>query len=157
MNEDQEPMLAGMESVVVEVPPTEDEEAARKRAREFNDALYAALVSRAESDQAKALVDPVTALVAQRELAANARTHKRGKTRAAVLRAALERFLADLLQAHSVERARGYVYRPMRPEGFTGGAASYRTFKSVVPEKPGSVQRELSETSKKESPEMRGL
>jgi hypothetical protein len=132
MNEDQEPMLAGMEPVVVEVPPAEDKEAARKRAREFDDALYAPLLSRAHSDQAKALVDAVTALVAQQELAASSRTRRRGRTRTAVLRAAVERFLADLLQAQSVERAKGYVYRPMRPEGFKGGAVSYRTFTAVV-------------------------
>lgn len=107
------------------------DEAKRLKGRDLDDALYAALLSRAHSDQARALVDTVTNLIAEHELAASTRTNKRDKKKLA-LRLAVERFLADLLQAQASETNKGYVYRPVRPEGFTGNAVSYRTFKSLV-------------------------
>jgi len=107
------------------------EEAKRLRGRQLDDALYAALLSRAHSDQARALVDTVVTMVAQRELAAGIRTNKRDKKQTA-LRSAVERLLADLLQAQASETNKGYVFRSLRPEGFSGQAVSYRTFKSLV-------------------------
>lgn len=64
--------------------------------RELDNARYAALMSRAHSDQARALVETVTNLVAMHELAAGTRTNKRKKKQDA-LRSAMERLLADLL------------------------------------------------------------
>jgi hypothetical protein len=130
MNEDQEPMHAGMEPVVVEVPPV-DEEVARKRAREFDDAVYATLTCRTQSDQARALVDEVMELVTEAEAAAGKRINKRGK-KEADLRVALEGFLADLLRAQAPERTHGYVYRSMRPAAFTEGDIGYRVFKALA-------------------------
>jgi hypothetical protein len=107
------------------------EEAKRLKGRELDDALYAALLSRAHSDQARGLVDTVVKLVIEQEVAAGTRTNKRDKKQTA-LASAVERFLADLLQAQASETNKGYVFRPLRPEGFTGQAVSYRTFKSLV-------------------------
>jgi hypothetical protein len=130
MNTESHPAQAGSETVVLETPRTDDE-AARKRAREFDDALYAALLSRAHSDQAHALVDHVLRMAAEHELAAGIRTNKRDKKHAA-LRTAVERLLADLLEAQASEKAKGYVYRTARPKDFTGHPVSYRSFKSLV-------------------------
>jgi hypothetical protein len=120
---------------VVETSVMDDEaaieEAKRLKGRELDDALYAALLSRAHSDQARALVDTVVTMVAERELAAGIRTNKRDKKHTA-LRTAVERLLADLLQAQASETNKGYVFRSLRPEAFTGQAVSYRTFKSLV-------------------------
>jgi hypothetical protein len=99
--------------------------------RELDDARYAALVCRAHSEQARALVQAVINLVAEHELAAGKRTNERKKKQAA-LSSAVERLLADLLLAQSTEKTNGYVYRPMRPESFTDGDVSYRVFKALV-------------------------
>jgi hypothetical protein len=87
--------------------------------RDFDNALYAALTTRAHSDQARALVNTVTRLVAERELAAGTRTNRRNKKETA-LRAAVEGLVADLLQAQASERTKGYVFRAVRPQGFFG-------------------------------------
>src|SRR5262249_33793115 len=83
---------------------TEDEaeleEAKRLRGRQLDDALYAALLSRAHSDQARSLVDTVVTMVAEHELAAGVRTNKRDKKHTA-LRTAVERLCADLLEAQA--------------------------------------------------------
>ena len=107
------------------------DETARRRAREFDDALYASLTSSAHSDQARQLVETVTTLVAEQELAVGARTNKRKKKRDE-LRVAVERLLADLLQAQAIDKTHGYIYRPIRPEGFTRAHVGFRTFKRIV-------------------------
>jgi hypothetical protein len=99
--------------------------------RELDDARYAALDCRAHSDQARALVATVTDLVAAQELSAGTRTNKRKKKQIA-LSSAIERLLADLLLAQASEKANGYVYRSMRPGGFTEARVSYRTFRKLV-------------------------
>jgi hypothetical protein len=99
--------------------------------RELNDARYAALDCRAHSDQARALVAAVTDLAAAQEISAGKRTNKRKKKQIA-LSSAVERFLADLLQEKTSEKANGYVYRAMRPKSFTDCEVSYRVFKSLV-------------------------
>src|SRR5262245_53713143 len=70
-------------------------------------------------------------MVAAHELTAGARTNKRKKKQAA-LSSAVERLLADLLLAQASEKAKGYVYRPTRPEGFTESNVGYRVFKALV-------------------------
>jgi hypothetical protein len=99
--------------------------------REFDDARYAGLTSRAHSEQARAVVVAVTDLVAAHELAAGTRTNKR-KAKQIALSSAVEGLLADLLLAQTSEKAKGYVYRPMRPAGFTECDVSYRAFKALV-------------------------
>ena len=64
-------------------------------------------------------------------LLAHAPTKKRTKKQEA-LKSATERFLADLLQAQASEKAKGYVFRQMRPESFTECDVSYRVFKALV-------------------------
>jgi hypothetical protein len=105
--------------------------AAQKRVREFDDALYSSLLSRAHSDQARGLVETVTGLVAAHELDAGTRFKKR-KKKQEDLRSAVERFLSDLLQAQSVVKTHGLVYRNLRPQRFTDTDVSYRTFKRLV-------------------------
>jgi hypothetical protein len=105
----------------------------RQNPRELDDARYAALDCRAHSEQARALVTTVTNLVAEQELTSGARTNKR-KKKQIDLGSAIERLLADLLLAQTTEKAKGYVYRSMRPEGFTEGDIGYRTFRRVVAE-----------------------
>jgi hypothetical protein len=105
-----------------------------QNSRELDDARYAALMSRAHSDQARALVDTVTDAVAVHELAAGTRTNKRLRKQVA-LRSAVERLLADLLQAQLSEKANGYTFRPMRPAGFILGPGNRDSFgipKSVL-------------------------
>jgi hypothetical protein len=132
--ENERSLSSELEGVEKFVTPDEEaalEEAKRLRGRELDDALYAALLSRAHSDQARVLVDAMVTMVAEHELAAGIRTNRRDKKRT-TLRTAVERLLADLLQAQASEKANGYVYRSLSPRGFTGDAVSYRTFKSLV-------------------------
>jgi hypothetical protein len=130
MNTESQPPQLGTETVVVETSVMDDE-AARKRAREFDDALYAALDCRAQSDQARALVDAVVTVVTEHEHATGTRTNRRNK-KVADLRIAVEGFIADLLKAQSVSTSHGYVYRPVRPANFTEGAVGYRVFKTLT-------------------------
>jgi hypothetical protein len=111
--------LEGVQKLVQPENEATSDEAKRLKGRELDDALYAALLSRAHSDQARALVDTVAKLIIQQEIAAGTRTNKRDKKQTA-LASAVERFLADLLQAQASETNKGYVFRPLRPEGFTG-------------------------------------
>jgi hypothetical protein len=70
---------------VQKVQSDEDiEEAKRLKGRDLDDALYAALLSRAHSDQARALVDTVVTMVAEHEVAAGTRTNKRDKKHTAL-------------------------------------------------------------------------
>jgi hypothetical protein len=101
------------------------------KARQLDDARYAALECRAYSDEARALVRYVTNRVTAHELAAATRTNKRKKKQTA-LSSTIERLLADLLAAQGSGKANGYVYRPMRPESFSEGDVSYRVFKALA-------------------------
>src|SRR5262249_9634962 len=81
--------------------------------------------------QARALVAAVTDMVTVHELATGTRTNKRNKKQAELI-SAVDRLLADLLLAQASEKAKVYVYRPTRPEGFTESNVSYRVFKAHV-------------------------
>ena len=119
--------------VVWKIPRESGEETKESKVqnpRELDDARYAALVSRAHSHQARVLVDAVTDLVAEHEIASSERSNKRKKK--ATLRTAVERLLADLLQAQLSEKNKGYVYRSMRPESFTDSDVGYRVFRRLV-------------------------
>jgi hypothetical protein len=133
MNDERSPMVETEPSATTgtSVAATEIGEANRQKRRELDNALYAALLSRAHSDQARALVDIVIKMVADHELAGGTRTYKRDKKQTA-LRVAVEALLADLLQAQGAEKAQGYIYRTVRPEDFTGQRIGYRTFTSLV-------------------------
>src|SRR5262245_54145172 len=102
-----------------------------KSPRELDDALFAALVCRVHSDEARALALIVAEMVGAHELAKGMRKNKR-KKRQAALSTAVERLLADLLLAQTSEKTRGYVYRSLRPAGFTESEVGYRVFKDLV-------------------------
>ena len=126
-----EEKLRGTNPKANTVRPEETKEPKVHNPRELDDARYAALMSRANSDQARALVNAVTNLVAEHELAAGTRTNER-KKKQATLRSAVERLLADLLLAQISEKTHGYLYRSMRPSSFTDGDVSYRVFRALV-------------------------
>jgi hypothetical protein len=65
MNTENYSAQPGMEPIAVQT--SEEDEVARKRAREFDDALYAPQDCRAQSDQARALVDKVVTLITEHE------------------------------------------------------------------------------------------
>jgi hypothetical protein len=130
MNTESQPPQLGTETAAAETSVMDDE-AARKRAREFDDALYAPLDCRAQSDQARVFVDAVVSLVTEHEHATGTRTNRRSK-KVADLRVAVEGFLADLLKAQASPTSHGYVYRAVRPANFTEGAVSYRVFKALT-------------------------
>src|SRR4029078_1610198 len=111
--------------------PEETKQPKVQNPRELDGARYAALDCRAHSDQARALVVAVTEMVVEHELASRVWTNKRKKKRTA-LGSAVERLLADLLLAQTSEKAKGYVYRSMRPETFTESDVGYRVFKAAV-------------------------
>lgn len=119
--------VSGMDRLVLDSV----QESKTKNPRELDDALYAALLSRAQSDEARALVAAMTDLVTTHELAAGTRTNKRKKKQTA-FSSAVERLLADLLLAQTSKRTNGYVFRSKRPDGFTEGEVGYRIFRALV-------------------------
>ena len=94
-------------------------------ASELREATYAALTSKAVTEPARKLVDNLCDQITAAELRLGSRQHRRVKT-ASQLRTAVAGFVADLLRAQA--SGNGLVYRPLRPESFTGAAVSYRTF-----------------------------
>jgi hypothetical protein len=98
-------------------------------ASELRDATYAALDSKAVSEDARKLVDTLCEQITATELRLGRRRHRRLK-KAAQLRTAVAGFVADLLRAQA--SGNGLVYRALRPENFTGEAVSYKTFIAVV-------------------------
>lgn len=93
---------------------------------------YASLTSRATTDNAKALLDALTPIVAKQELDSGDRKNRRGEKATTELRRALEAFVGDLLGALASEKAEGIVYRSMDSGAFTGAPVSYRMFSSMV-------------------------
>ncbi len=112
---------------------TSDHTAAlKKRAREFDRAIYADFTWRAQSEQASALIGSIFNAVTDYEVSAGTRTNKRGKT-AADLRLTVEAFTADLIKAQAIsESTHRYVYREMRPKAFTGEDVGHRVFIALV-------------------------
>jgi hypothetical protein len=95
---------------------------------ELLDASYAALDSKAATEDARKLVETLCNQITATEERLGRRQHHRVKT-AAQFQAAVEAFVADLLRAHAY--GNGLVYRSLRPASFTGKAVSYRTFVTV--------------------------
>jgi len=98
---------------------------AKPTASELRNATYAALDSKAVSEDARKLVDTLCEQITATELRQGRRQRKRLK-KAAQLRMDVAGFVADLLRAHAYGNA--LVYRQLRPGSFTGEAVSYRTF-----------------------------
>jgi hypothetical protein len=98
---------------------------------ELQAATNATLRAHATSDEAKALVVRLAAMVDEHAHAVGLRKHKRDKT-AERLAYATGAFLANLLRAHGPEQSSEWVYRSMYRHGFSGAAVSYRTFKQLL-------------------------
>jgi hypothetical protein len=104
----------------------------RSLGQQLRDARYATLDSRAVSDKAKQLVDCLVDKIAKWELRYGRRQRQR-RSGADKLRAAVTGFLGDLLLARkSSDKAKGWVYRSMQAQGFTGKRVSHRTFTALV-------------------------
>jgi hypothetical protein len=103
----------------------------RATQEELQAATNATLRAHATSDEAKALVAKLAAIVDEHAHAVGLRKHKRNKT-AERLEYATGAFLAYLLRAHGSEQASEWVYRSMYAKGFTGAAVSYRTFTQLI-------------------------
>jgi hypothetical protein len=108
-------------------------------------ASYASLDSRAVTDEAKALIEQLTALVEDQERGGK-RKNKRVSARTKLKRA-VEGFLGDLLRSAASEKSKGWVYHAVRPSAFSGELVSYRIFSSLakslvalelIDHKPGS-------------------
>ena len=98
---------------------------------ELQAATNATLRAHATSNEAKALVARLAAMVDEHALAVGLRKHKRNKT-AERLEYATGAFLANLLRARCSEQSSEWVYRSMYAKGFTGAAVSYRTFIHLI-------------------------
>jgi hypothetical protein len=97
---------------------------------------YAALMNRAASPAARALVDSLEAEALEWEEGQASRTNKRGK-RAAGFHEAIERFTGDLLRAKADtligdEDATGRVYHSLNRGSFTGGPVAFRMFEPAM-------------------------
>jgi len=97
---------------------------------ELQDATYAALNCKAVTEEARNLTSTLCDQITAMELGSGKRQHKRGVKKAEQLRTAVESFIADLLRAQAT--GNGWVYRPKRPESFTGDPVGHRTFKTVT-------------------------
>jgi hypothetical protein len=105
----------------------------------LENARYAALTSRARTEEANALVDHVMALLPEvtPEKANGTATPKRTRGPYAGTRKqwrrAVEGLLADLLGAHNSDKAKGWVYRSLQTKSFSGNKeVGHRAFKFVV-------------------------
>ena len=100
---------------------------------ELQAATHATLRAHATSDEAKALVAKLAAMVEDHGISAGSRKNRRRGT-AGKLEYASGAFLANLLRALSVEvpEPNGWVYRSMHAKSFTGKAVKHRTFKQLV-------------------------
>src|SRR5262249_6054148 len=78
------------------------------------------------------LIDVLLGRVNDYEHRFGARHYKRGRKAKRDFRQALEGFVGDLMRAQSSESAKGWVYRAMRPAGFTGEDVSFRTFQRLI-------------------------
>src|SRR6516165_3280386 len=100
---------------------------------ELQAATHATLRAHATSDEAKALVAKLAAMVEDHGVSTGLRKN-RHKSTAGRLSYAIGAFLANLLRPFSAEEAEpnGWVYRSMHAKSFTGAAVSHRTFTHLV-------------------------
>jgi hypothetical protein len=100
---------------------------------ELQAASHATLRAHATSDDAKALVAKLAAMVEDHGIGAGSRKNRRKGT-AAKLEYATGAFLANLLRSLSDEvlEPNGWVYRSMHAKSFTGKAVTHRIFTQLV-------------------------
>jgi hypothetical protein len=97
----------------------------------LRNAAFATLEGTALTPAARKLVDDINTRVVGQLIIAEARNPNSPKANRAKLKKAVEAFLADLLMAHTGKHPKRWVYRALRPEGFTGGTVGYKTFKPL--------------------------
>jgi hypothetical protein len=98
---------------------------------ELQAATNATLRAHATSDEAKALVARLAAMVDGHAHATGLRKNKRTKT-ASKLQYATGAFLADLLRPFDAEEPNGWVYKSLHAKSFTGAAVPRRTFEQLL-------------------------
>jgi hypothetical protein len=98
---------------------------------ELQAATHATLRAHATSDEAKALVAKLAAMVENHGVSTGSRKNRRKGT-AGRLGYATGAFLANLLRPLEAEEPNGWVYRSMHAKSFTGAAVSHRTFTQLV-------------------------
>ena len=98
---------------------------------ELQAASYASLRAHATSEQAKALVAKLAAMVEDHTIQTGLRKNKR-KDPAGKLAYATGAFLADLLRPLWKEEQNGWVYRSLKKASFNGEAVAYRTFEQLL-------------------------
>jgi hypothetical protein len=100
---------------------------------ELQAATHATLRAHATTEEAKALVAKLAAMVEDHGLGAGSRKNKRKDT-AEKFEYATGAFLANLLRPLSAEEPypNCWVYRSMHAKGFTGATVSYRTFTQLI-------------------------
>jgi hypothetical protein len=100
---------------------------------ELQAATNATLRAHATSEEAKAVVRKLAAMVEDHSLGAGSRKYKR-KGMAEKFEHATGAFLANLLRPYSGDEPEpnGWVYRSMHAKSFTGAAVSHRTFMQLV-------------------------
>jgi hypothetical protein len=91
-------------------------------------APYAALASRARTEQAHSLVDHLYGVVVGEQAKRGRGIYKDTKRQ---MRRAVEGLVGDLLLAQSHAKAKGWVYRSLKTGSFSGEDVGYRTFAQV--------------------------
>ncbi|MGH6713002.1 MAG: hypothetical protein ACREEK_29120 [Bradyrhizobium sp.] len=98
---------------------------------ELQAASYATLRAHATSEQAKALVVKLAAMVEEHTIQAGLRQRKRRDT-AGKLEYATGAFLADLLRPLDAEEPNGWVYRSLKKASFTGKPVGRHAFNQLI-------------------------
>jgi hypothetical protein len=93
----------------------------------LRNATFASLEGSAITPAAKKLVGALYTRVVAQVTLHEAETNGT-KTNRAKLKKAIEAFLADLLMAQTGKQPKQWVYRALKPAGFTGGPVGYRVF-----------------------------
>ena len=108
------------------------EQPARELVQELINARYACLTSRAVTDKANEFVDDLLKHMEEKEKEQQRRKNKRSGVSRSKLRRAVEGFVGDLLHAYRDQKGRGWVYRSLKSNSFSGGDVSYRQFLTVI-------------------------
>jgi hypothetical protein len=98
---------------------------------ELQAATYASLRAHATSEQAKALVAKLSAMVEDHTIQIGLRKNKRKDT-AGKLAYATGAFLADLLLPFYTDEPNGWVYRSLKKASFNGASVPRRTFEQLM-------------------------
>src|SRR4051794_4726651 len=96
------------------------------------DAIYAALNSRAVTETARDLITSLRMSIEVHDQITETAKYKRRGRKLQEFEEALGAFLADLLRAAGDKDAQGWVFRSMKTESFSHGPVSHATFDRIV-------------------------